>query len=170
MVIEEATDLSFADEYYDQLRAVYGRQGLRPFYDLQRVRELICILQPAGSLLLLRARAPEGTSIATSISVGAHSTAYLWGKANYPNYRLLRPNELLMWYAMRYWERRGIRTLDMGGLGQFNRKFGGYEIAVPWLRVSRSPLVAYSRVGAEAVVRWWLHNPLRLPIKGLFRQ
>ena len=170
VVIEEATDLSFADEYYDQLRAVYGRQGLRPFYDLQRVRELICILQPAGSLLLLRARAPEGTSIATSISVGAHSTAYLWGKANYPNYRLLRPNELLMWYAMRYWERRGIRTLDMGGLGQFNRKFGGYEIAVPWLRVSRSPLVAYSRVGAEAVVRWWLHKPLRLPIKGLFRQ
>lgn len=166
VVVEEATDLSFADEYYDQLRAVYGRQGLRPAYDLQRVRELIRILQPTGSLLLLRARAPEGTSIATSISVGANSSAYLWGIASYLNYRILRPNELLLWYAMRYWKRRGIRTFDTVGLGQFKRKFGGYEIAVPWLRVSRSPWVAYSRVGAEAVVRWWLHSRFRLTVKG----
>jgi len=167
VVVEEATDLSFADEYYDQLRAVLGRKGLRPFYDLQRVRELIRILQPAGSLLLLRVRAPEGTSIATAISVGAHSAAYLWGYASYQNYQILRPNELLLWYTMRYWKRRGIRTFDMGGPGEYKRKFGGYEIAVPWFRVSRSPWVAYSRVGAEAVVRWWLHSPLRLPIKGM---
>jgi hypothetical protein len=167
VVVEEAADLSFADEYYDQLRAVCGHRGLRPTYDVKRVRELIRILQPAGSLLLLRARAPEGTSIATSISVGAHSTAYLWGIASYQNDRILRPNELLVWYAMRYWKRRGMRTLDMGGLGQFERKFGGHEIAVPWLRVSRSPWVAYSRVGAEAVVRWWLHSRFRLPIKGM---
>ncbi len=153
-MVEEAADLSFADEYYDQLRAVCGRQGLRPTYDLQRVRELIRTLQPAGSLLLLRARAPEGTSIATAISVGAHSAAYLWGRASYQNYRILRPNELLLWYALRYWKRRGTRTFDMGGLGQFNRKFGGYEIAVPWLRVSRSPWVAYSesRSGSSRAV------------------
>ena len=168
VVIEVATNLSFADEYYEQLRAVYARQGLGPAYDVQRVRELIRILQPTGSLLLLRARTPEGACIATAISVGAHSAAYLWGIASYRNYHILRPNELLLWYAMRYWKRKGIRTFDMGGLGQFKKKFGGYEIAVPWLRISRSPLVAYSRVKAEAVVGWWLHSRFRLMTEGMF--
>ena len=167
VVIEEATDLSFADEYYDQLSSLYARQGLRPAYDAERVRELIRILQPTGSLLLLRARTPAGACIATAISVGAHSAAYLWGLASYQNYRTLRPNELLLWSAMRYWKRRGIQPFHMAGLGHFKRKFGGCEIAVPWLMISKLPLVAYSRVKAEAVVRWWLQSRLRLMTEGV---
>jgi hypothetical protein len=154
VTIEEAHDLDFADEYYSQLKDVFRRQSLVPAYGVDRVRELILHLYPTGSLLLLRARDPRGRCIATSIFPAMNGTMYFWGGASWREYQLLRPNEAIHWYAMKYWKQRGMRVYDMGGGGEYKRKFGGYEIQVPWVRISKYPWIPPMRELSRHVVSW----------------
>jgi hypothetical protein len=137
VTIEEATDPGFADEFHAQLEDVYAKQRLVPSYSLERVRLLQRHLLPTGNLLLLRARDAEGRCIASAIFPALNRTAYFWGGASWREFQILRPNELIFWHAMMYWKARGIQRLDMGGSGEYKRKYGGEEIAVPWIRRSR---------------------------------
>jgi hypothetical protein len=127
VVVEEACDAEFADEYYDQLEEVFAGQALVPTYDRQRVRLLLKHLLPTGNLLLLRARDSEGQCIATGIFLGMNRTAYFWGNASWRQYRHLCPNESLHWYAMRYWKHRQTQRYDLCGAGDYKRKYGGRE-------------------------------------------
>ncbi|GIW04816.1 MAG: hypothetical protein KatS3mg059_1436 [Thermomicrobiales bacterium] len=152
VTIEEAHGVAFADEFYDQLREVFLRQGLVPTYDVERVRALIRHLQPAGMLLLLRARDPEGRCIATGIFPAFNDMMFFWGGASYRAFQHYRPNEALHWYAMRYWKARGVRRYDLGGYMDYKRKYGGVEIAIPGYRQSRvmpgsRPRAAWRRPG-----------------------
>src|SRR6202789_489924 len=52
VVIEEAHDPAFADEYYEQLKDVFSKQSLVPTYSVDRVRALVKSLEPAGRILL----------------------------------------------------------------------------------------------------------------------
>jgi CelD/BcsL family acetyltransferase involved in cellulose biosynthesis len=150
VVIEEVTgDPSFADEFYDQLRDVFAKQGLVPTYSVERVRSLIRNLAPAGRILLLRARDPEGRSIATAVLPWYHRTMYFWGGASYRPHQHLRPNEALIWHALRYAKSRGVTEFDFVGRGSYKAKYGTVERPVPWLRKSRSPLVAGLRTAAR---------------------
>jgi hypothetical protein len=151
--IEEAHDAEFATDYYAQLQDVFAKQGLSPTYSLERVRDLIQHMHASGNLLLLRAYDDERRCIATGIFPAMHDRAYFWGGASWREHQHLRPNELLFWYAMRYWKARGIRYLDMGGAGDYKRKYGGREISVPWLRTSRYPLLPFLRHGAIAMAK-----------------
>src|SRR5258708_37704654 len=67
VTIEEAHDLAFADEYYEQLKDVFAKQSLVPTYPVERVRALVRNMEPSGNVLLIRARDPEGKCIATEI-------------------------------------------------------------------------------------------------------
>jgi hypothetical protein len=40
---------------------------------------------------------------------------------------------------MRYWKARGMTVLDMGGGGEYKRKYGPVEFSVPFFRKSRLP-------------------------------
>ena len=111
VVVEEARDEAFAEDYYAQLVEVFANQSLVPTYGSERVRLLMKHLLPTGNLLLLRARDREGRCIATGIFPGMHQAAYFWGNASWRQYRHLSPNEAIHWYAMRYWKRRGIESL-----------------------------------------------------------
>jgi hypothetical protein len=137
VVTEQATDLEFADDYYAQLVDVFAKQSLRPTYDLERVRALVKHLQPSGRLLLVRARNPEGKCIATGIFPALGRSMYFWGGASWREDQILRPNEAVFWFAIRYWKERGIDAFDMGGGGEYKRKYGGVEIEVPHLSWSR---------------------------------
>ena len=137
--IEEAGGEEYADEYYAQLEDVFAKQGLRPTYGIDRVRELIRCLEPTGHLLLLRAVSAEGESIATGIFPAMNGTAYFWGGASWRSHQNLRPNEALFWNAIRMLKERGIPALDMGGGGDFKRKFGPAERRIPFVRKSRLP-------------------------------
>ncbi len=141
VIIEEARDSAFADEYYQQLRDVFARQGLVPTYDLERVRAVIRNLHPAGRLLLLRARDPQGRCIATGIFPGFNKIAEFWGNASVRAGQILRPNEAIHWYAMRYWRNRGVEIYDWGGEGKYKEKYGCASHRVPWLSKSRYKLV-----------------------------
>jgi len=149
VTIEEAHDLAFADEYYQQLIDVFAKQKLVPTYTVDRVRTLIKYLEPAGRILLLRARDADGTCIASGIFPGFNKIAEFWGNASFRSSQNLRPNELMQWYAMRYWKRRGIEIYDWGGEGKYKEKYGCVPHRVPWFTKSRFELISKLRDEAK---------------------
>ncbi len=153
VVVEQASDVEFADDYYAQLRDVFAKQSLVPTYDLERVRSLIRHLQPTGNLLLLRARDRDGLCIGTAIFPAMNRTAFFWGGASWRSHQILRPNEPLFWYALRYWRDRGMEVLDLGGGGEYKRKYGVTEVTVPFVRCSRFRALSHLRAAAKGAVR-----------------
>jgi hypothetical protein len=145
VVIEEARDEGFADEYYAQLQDVFAKQGLVPTYDKHRVQQLMRHLLPTGNLLLLRARDREGRCIATGIFPAMNTHMYFWGGASWRQFQIHRPNEAIQWYAMRYWKSRGIILYDMCGGGEYKAKYGGNRISVPFFRKSKHAWIALAR-------------------------
>ncbi|MCH8028118.1 MAG: GNAT family N-acetyltransferase [candidate division Zixibacteria bacterium] len=150
--VTAAEDDEFIDEYYGQLEEVFARQQLKPTYSKERVRLLVKHLLPTGRLLLLRARLPDGSCIATGIFPADKRRMYFWGGASRTKTLILRPNEAIQWFAMRYWQQRGIKCYDMGGGGEYKRKYGGREIYTPWLRYSHYPGIDLLRSLAKLAV------------------
>ena len=151
--IEEAHDPGFAEDYYAQLVDVFAKQLLVPSYGINRVRELVKSLESTGMLLLLRARDPQNRCVATGIFPAMNGTMYFWGGASWRAAQPLRPNELVQWYAINYWKERGIKRYDMGGGGEYKRKYGGAEIAIPWFRKSKYETIERLRNLGLKVVR-----------------
>jgi hypothetical protein len=150
VTIEEVVDdPTFADDFYNQLRDVFAKQNLVPTYSIERVRSLIRNIGPSGQLLLLRARDGEGRCIATAVLPWYHRTMYFWGGASYREHQHLRPNETLIWHAMRWAKARGVTEFDFVGGNSYKAKYGTVEVPVPWARRSRSPLVANLRDAAQ---------------------
>jgi hypothetical protein len=149
VTVEIAVDDQFASDYYAQLAEVFARQGLKPTHSIERVRLLMKHLLPTGNLLLLRARDAGGACIATGIYPAYRNTMYFWGGASFRKYQLLQPNELVHWFAMRYWKERGARACDMGGGGDYKLKYGGKPMTIPWGRKSRYWWVSGIRVAAQ---------------------
>ncbi len=148
--VEEADDLGFADDFHSQLTEVFARQSLVPPYGPERIRTLIRDVHPSGRLLLLRARDPGGECIATGIFPAHNRTMHFLAGASHRRYQGLRPNEAVMWHAMRYWKARGVEVCDLGGLVAYKRKWGAADVHVPFLRRSRSRRVAALRTAAQA--------------------
>jgi len=153
VVIQEASDAEFADDYYNQLTDVFAKQRLIPTYGKDRVSALIRHLQPTGNLLLLRAIDADGHCVATLISVGMHNRAEVWSGASWRTFQHLRPNEVLVWRTICYWKNRSVQFLDLGGAGEFKRRFGAYRISVPWVRTSRYSVLPLLRSGAAIAVK-----------------
>jgi hypothetical protein len=153
IIIEEAKDPAFADEYYAQLQDVFAKQALVPTYGIERVRRLIAHLHPTGNLLLLRARDKNGRCIATGIFPHLNGVMHFWGGASWRQHQHLRPNEALQWHAMRIGKQKGLRIYDMGGGVGYKKKYAGYEIQVPWVRKSKRPWMNHARNLARRVHR-----------------
>lgn len=145
VTIEEAHDPHFADEYYEQLKDVFAKQGLVPTYTVERVRSLVKHLEPTGNILLIRARDPEGKCIATGIYPGFNQIAEFWGNASFRTYQNLRPNEACHWYAICYWKKRGAAIFDWGGEGSYKEKYGCLPHRVPWFTKSKYQIVGTLR-------------------------
>jgi hypothetical protein len=149
VVIEEAHDLAFANEYYEQLKDVFAKQNLVPTYDLDRVQALVKNMEPTGRVLLLRARDAEGNCIASGIFPGYNKIAEFWGNASFRSSQILRPNELIHWYVMRYWKQRGAEVYDWGGEGAYKEKYGCVPHSVQWFTKSRYQFVSKLRDEAK---------------------
>jgi len=149
VVVEEAHDLKFVDDYYAQLQDVFAKQRRLPTYDIERVRQLIHHVHPTGHLLLLRARDRQGRCLATGIFPHMNGVMYFWGGASWRAYQGMRPNEAVQWEAMKIGKRKGLHAYDMGGGGDYKRKYGGFEIEVPWFRKSKYLWFRYMRELAE---------------------
>ncbi len=149
VTIEEANDLGFADEYYEQLKDVFAKQGLVPTYGVARVRALVKHMAPTGRVLLVRARDEQNKCIATGIFPGFNKIAEFWGNASFRSSQLLRPNEYIQWYVMRYWKARGVEVYDWGGGGTYKEKYGCVPHSVPWFTKSRYQVVSKLRDEAK---------------------
>ena len=120
--IEEATDESFADEYYSQLLEGFGSRVWGPGRDdADRVPVLIRHLQPTGRLLLLRAREPDGRCTSTGIYLGFGGVMYSWGAASYSSLDVRHSNEALLWHAMRHLEVPGVWQSSTWEAGEITR-------------------------------------------------
>jgi hypothetical protein len=149
--IEEAHDEHFADDYYDQLKDVFARQKLVPTFDSDRTRKLIHYLLPTGRLLLLRARSRDGKCIGTGIYAGINAVAEYWGSASFRSTQHLKPNDVLQWYAIRYWKRRGMQRLSWGPRTGFKEKLAVESVTVTWFRKSRFAFVDSFRECARSM-------------------
>lgn len=152
VVVEDAAPEGFAAEYYSQLEDVFAKQSLVPTYTQQRVERLVAHLHPTGDLQLVRARDAEGMSVATALFLGHGATAYFWGGASPRSSQRLRPNEPVFWHAFATWAQRGVREMDLGGGGDYKRKYGATELVVPWVRLSRFPVLGHLRDTAKRAV------------------
>jgi len=162
VTIEEAHDLNFANEYYEQLKDVFAKQHLVPTYTVERVRALVRNLEPTTRILLVRARDPEGKCIASGIFPGFNQIVEFWGNASFRAYQGFRPNEFIQWYVMRYWKNRGATIYDWGGEGTYKEKYGCVPHRVLWFIKSRYEFVSKLRDGARKMYRgkqrlmgWW---------------
>lgn len=142
VIIEEASDLDFADDYFAQYQEVMSNKSLQPPYNLERVRQLIRDIFPTGSLLLLRARNQEGSCIATAIFLNLNDKAIYWGGASWRQYQSLHPNELVMWEGLKTVKRRGAQILYLGGEAeQYKLKFGSTDAQIFRLRKANNFLL-----------------------------
>ncbi|MGO8676905.1 MAG: lipid II:glycine glycyltransferase FemX [Limisphaerales bacterium] len=153
VVIEEAKDSAFADEFAAQFRDVFAKQGMVPHFGAERVRTLMKHFGPAGGLLMLRARAPAGECVATGVYIGLEPAAFYWAGASWRQHQHLHPNELLQWYAMRYWKARGMKTYNLAGTMDFKRRFGGAESST--LMIFKSKYGFLSRLRSRALPIHW---------------
>jgi hypothetical protein len=153
VIIEEAQDPAFADEFSEQLKDVFAKQGLVPTFGVERVRALVKHLAPTGMLLRLRARDPAGHCIATGLYLGMQSAAFYWGGASWRQYQNLHPNELLQWYAMCHWKNRGMKTYDLVGTMDFKARFGGSQVTTYMISQSKWRFLSLLRTWAPAVFR-----------------
>jgi CelD/BcsL family acetyltransferase involved in cellulose biosynthesis len=152
VIVEQASGSAFAEEFYAQHQDVFARQSLPPPYSAKLVRELIAHVEPTNRLLLLRARDAEGVSIATGIFPSHGRMAYFWGGASWRQFRSVRPNDLLMWFAIRYWREHGADVFDFGGAGDYKLKFGPTEVPVPLFKKSRFGIVGDMREVAKRTI------------------
>lgn len=131
----------FAEEYYSQLEDVFAKQGLVPTYSCKKVKCILKHLKDTDNVLCLRVRDPEGNSIATSIFFGYKNKFYFWGGASYRSGQHYRPNEYMLWTAIKYWRDRGCVTFDMVGVRDYKRKFGSHEEVYAKLIFTKHPIL-----------------------------
>jgi len=143
VVVEEARDVGFADDYYAQHLEVMGRLDLQPTYSLESLRRMIEAMLPTGNILLLRSRGPGGESIATGIFLSAGDSAVFWGAASRREFQSLRPNEALAWHGIRAMKAREARTFHFGGeCDQYKEKFGTTDAGLVRITCARNAVLA----------------------------
>lgn len=150
-VVDPVDPGDFAPVYYAQVSEAFAKRHLPVTYPLARVEAMIRHVGPTGKLLLLRARTDDGAIAATGIFPGQPGgTAEYWMGGSTRSLQALKPNELLMWTALRTWRDRGATTMDFGGGGSYKAKYGGRPNALLSLRSSRYPVLERARsVGLE---------------------
>lgn len=151
VTVEAASPEGFAEEFYGQLEDVFAKQDMRPTYSCERVRKLIEHVHPSGDLLLARVRDPEGRSIATGIYPGYGALSLFYGNGSVREHQILRPNEALHWFAMRYWKSRGVGHHDWGGANAYKAKYGVVPFETLAFRKSRFKVIQYARDTAEKI-------------------
>lgn len=143
----------FANQYYEQLKEVFAKQGLVPTYSIKKVTDLFNSMN-AENLLCLRVKNPEGQCIATSIFVGYNERFYFWGAASFRKFQFYRPNEYMIWTAIKYFRDRGYKYFDMYGERPYKNKFGPESITYPCIMIAKFPMLIKLRELAKKVV--WL--------------
>jgi hypothetical protein len=152
LVAEECSDPGFVDEFYDQLREVFAKQGHIPQYPVHIMRSLYKNLKDKNLLFTLRVRHGEQT-IASGLFPHDNRFVFSFGIASRTKFQHLCPNELLYWTIISMAGKLGLKKFCIGGLyrspqsgGIFKKKFNGSEIMI---RRYSKDYSAFARVGRK---------------------
>lgn len=121
----------FVCEHYNQLKDVFAKQKLVPSYSQDKILSFVKNLSINNRVLCLRVRNPEGCSIATSIFPGYNKKFIYWTGASLKHFQHYRPNEYMIYTAMKYWRDKGCTKFDMMGIRPYKKKFGSSEVHYP---------------------------------------
>ena len=153
--IEFATpDDSFAEEYYTQLLDVFAKQNLVPTHGVDLIKKMLKHLSEANNILCLRVRDPEGLSIATSIYPGFNKKFFFMMGASLRPYQQYRPNEYMIYTAMKYWRDRGCEEFDMVGIRPYKKKFGSWEERYPIIIAPKYKILYHLKNFASSLYYW----------------
>jgi hypothetical protein len=155
---------SFINLFYGQLLEVFGRQGMQPTYSKNRVQDLFHTLTSGSKdYLCLSAFGPNGECIASSIYFGENGTFYYWAGASYRGTQSYRPNEAMIWFAIRHFKALGYRSFDMMGVRDYKLKFS--PTLINYTRISSSKIVGLKTMRNIAEKSYYLLNKARTYIQ-----
>lgn len=145
-------DRLFAEAYYEQLMDVFEKQNLKPFYDLEKMYDLVDAFEATPERVLASGAFYEGKCIATVFSFGFGKWAYYVGAASYRDYQKLLPNEGLFWEFVKHWNKAGIPNIDMVGYRPYKLKYEPKIIEVPVIELQKYPFLIQGKQLARKVI------------------
>jgi hypothetical protein len=139
VIIRFEKSLDSVRDFYKLNLITRRRHGLppQPFAFFKNIFEQI-ILKDQGIVVTA---SHQGKMIAASVYFHFGKKALYKYGASEMKYQNLRPNNLIMWEALRWYNKRGFETLNLGrtelnnpGLLQFKRTWGGKESLLKYYR------------------------------------
>lgn len=161
--IVEPTD-EFVEDLYNQICDVFLKQNLVPTFSLHKIRSLVESLKNTDKLLCLSVRDLEGKSIASYISVGYKDKFSGWCIGSLKEFQYYRPNEYLIWYAIKYWHERGMKVFDFAGEREYKLKWKPQK--KEYLMIMASKYSILLRIRDLAKELYWLS----FKVKGILKK
>jgi serine/alanine adding enzyme len=157
VVPEEIHDRCLIPKYYELLQKTYTLAKV-PLADISLFEAVFDILVPKGMAKMLMARVGN-EYVAASLEMPYKDVIYSWYSGYDKNWRVVNPNDFLVWYILEWGAKNGYCTYDFGGAGQsdepygvrdFKAKFGGKLVSFGRNSYVHDPFtLAFSRVGYQ---------------------
>ncbi len=161
LVVKIVHNCSIVDNFFEQFKEVYGKQGMAVPFKKARVASLFKRLDQRRLLSLVVKK--EDKLLATGLFPYDNHTIYFWGATSWLKYQKLCPNELLHWEVIKFAISNKIQFYDMcGGGSRFKNKFGGDD--VPFILYTKS----YVKFLKYAMLIYKKTHFLKLKAKALF--
>lgn len=137
--IKTSCCLDSLNSFYDLHCLTRKRHGLppQPFHFFKNIFDLV-VSRGYGTIFL--AKYLDETIAAYIFFNYGKNVIFKYGASNI-NYQLLRPNNLILWEAIKYYRVRGFESINLGrtefnnyGLLQFKRQWGGKESLLRYYR------------------------------------
>lgn len=127
----------FVENFYLQLIDVFDKQGMNPTWTVDKVKCLLRNLSEENMVLCLQVKDIEGNCIASSIFPGFRDKFFYWAGVSFRSGQHFRPNEYMIWSAIKYWREKGAKEFDMVGVRDYKKKFGPEEVQYAILEVAK---------------------------------
>lgn len=156
--IVEPTD-EFVEDLYNQICDVFSKQNLVPTFSLHKIRSFVESLKNTDKLLCLSVKNPERKSIASLISVGYKDKFSGWSIGSLKEFQYYRPNEYLIWFAIKYWQERGMKAFDFAGERKYKLKWKPQKKEYLMITASKYPILLKMRDCAKEL--YWFSFKLK---------
>jgi lipid II:glycine glycyltransferase (peptidoglycan interpeptide bridge formation enzyme) len=116
VIVEQITTQSEMDVFYELLQKTYTRLRA-PLADRSLFENIYRILITKGMAQIVFAKV-EGKIISGYLMLLYHGQIYGWYCGDDVEYRKYCPNDIIMWYIIRWGHEQGYKTLDFGWAGR----------------------------------------------------
>ena len=151
-VVERAEpDDAFAEEMYSQMCEVFEKQNLVPTFSLKRIKLYLKHLKDSGMLYCYVVKDPEGRIIASVAFNGFKKKIFGWSTASHRKYLNYRPNEYMVWHALREFRDLGYEIFDYAGAAPYKYKWNPREVTYLRIIASKIPGLLAARNLAQFI-------------------